>query len=342
MTQAPLRFLVILDSNVWVTERLLQTTLGTALLFAITKGDGAIGLPEVVELEVGSVLMGQADQAVEAVRKNTQLLRQLSGRKVSQYVPTRSAIQAGIMERWTALSGVLRRTKFTHEQAKAALARVIAKLPPSGENNEQFRDACIWAAAVESAKESPVHLITNDRAFFEGRDLNRAILAKVLQREIKEHTADIIIYPTIAAFLDDAAETVTKIDEELITTALLDSIKSTAFAIAAEDAADFGVAGSSVPRIRGYATPKPSTIAISFDCEFELVRVIRSWQHAAPKMLDLWISGDCSYDPKSHLVSEINIKHRSLSVKGGRSQRDTYWTDREVLEIGSPDLRSVE
>jgi PIN domain len=193
MTLIRPRFLVILDSNVWVAERLLQTTLGTALLFAITTGDGAIGLPEVVELEVGHVLTAHADQAVEAIRKNTQLLRQLSGRKVSHYVPTQSAIQAGMMDRWNALSGVLRRTIFTHEQAKAGLARVVAKLPPSGENNEQFRDACIWAAALESAKESPVHLITNDRAFFEGRDQNRAVLAKVLQHEVKEHAVDISI-----------------------------------------------------------------------------------------------------------------------------------------------------
>jgi hypothetical protein len=128
----------------------------------------------------------------------------------------------------------------------------------------------------------------------------------------------------------------------LISTVLLEAIKDTALAIAAEDAVDFGITGSSVPRIRGYATPKQSAIAVSFDCQFDLVRIGKSWRHAAPRTLDLWISGDCSYDPKSHQVSDIKIKQRSTSVKGGRPRSDTYWVDREVLEVGSPDFRVVE
>jgi hypothetical protein len=42
---------------------------------------------------------------------------------------------------------------------------VINKAPPSGENNEQFRDCCIWAAAASMATDRVVHLLSADTAF---------------------------------------------------------------------------------------------------------------------------------------------------------------------------------
>src|ERR1035437_871029 len=138
-------FCLILDSNIWVSERLLQTTIGSALLFAVSVGQAPIVLPEIVELEVESVLLQLADKAVEDIRKGIGLLKHLSGHNLmSLMAPNRAGLESGIRKRWAELGGVIRRVEFTHGHAKSVLMRILARTPPCGDNNEQFRDCCIW------------------------------------------------------------------------------------------------------------------------------------------------------------------------------------------------------
>jgi hypothetical protein len=144
-------YYVLLDTNVWVAERLLQSSIGSAFLYALTRTKSSILLPEVVELEIARVLPDLAEQAVSRIRGELSLLRQLSGHdKLRVTAPSALAIREGIEERWGQLSGSLIRIPFTHDQAKSALQRVINKAPPSGQNNEQFRDCasgtllCRW------------------------------------------------------------------------------------------------------------------------------------------------------------------------------------------------------
>jgi hypothetical protein len=49
-------YYVLLDSNVWVAERLLQSSIGSALLYALARTKSSILLPEVVELEIARIL----------------------------------------------------------------------------------------------------------------------------------------------------------------------------------------------------------------------------------------------------------------------------------------------
>jgi hypothetical protein len=322
-------FIVILDANVWVTERLLQTTVGTALLLAVTTSDGVIGVPEVVELEVSHVLATHAEQAVEAVRKGARLLRQLSGRKATHQVPTQEAIQNGIEQRWAALSGALQRFPFTHEHAKAALSRIINKISPCGENNEQFRDACIWAAAMEAGKETPVSLITNDSAFYEGRDRTRGALAEVLRHEAHELGVNVLIYTTVSKFLESITPRVEVLNEAEMEGIVLEAIKGVADDVVAKNSRSFCIVHSSLPWIRGYATPKPSAIAISFEGQFGLERVGMSRKNE-PKAADLHITGTCSYDPKTRRISEIELEEWGTRMKG--SDRSEHWFRQGIFE----------
>jgi predicted nucleic acid-binding protein len=49
-------FLVVLDTNVFVSNNLLQTVAGSALIDLVVRGKGRILLPEVIELELKNVL----------------------------------------------------------------------------------------------------------------------------------------------------------------------------------------------------------------------------------------------------------------------------------------------
>ena len=155
-------YFVLLDANVWIAERLLQSSLGNAFLYALTGAKSSILLPEVVELEVAGVLPNLAERAVEIIGREAALLRQLSGHTMQWTVPSAAAVEKGIRERLKQLDGLLTRVPFSHDQARYALNRVIAKELPSGDNNEQFRDCCMWHAALSTTTDQVVYLITAD------------------------------------------------------------------------------------------------------------------------------------------------------------------------------------
>ncbi len=61
-------YYVVVDANIWIAERLLQSSIGSAFLYAVTGAKSAILLPEVVELEISRVLPDMAERAVGVIR----------------------------------------------------------------------------------------------------------------------------------------------------------------------------------------------------------------------------------------------------------------------------------
>lgn len=326
-------YCVLLDANVWVAERLLQSSIGSALLHALARANASIALPEVVELELNEVLLGLAEKAIEGIDTHTSLLRHLSGQWLLYTAPSKLAIQEGINRRWEQLGGLLRRVPFTHEQAKSGLSRVIKKLPPSGQNNEQFRDCCIWEAARTLAVGCRVYLITNDSAFYDGCDRTRGLAAS-LRYELETDGHDVCIYPKLREFLSAIDGTVAPLDEGLIGSAIVQAVTPRAREIAA-DAADrhrFELGEAFRPRIRGYATPKPSLLAVSFELSFALKRVETLDDQEQRSDATLRVGGECSYDPNLSEVSEIEIRewNKSSNPRDGNGW-GTGWSDPQSL-----------
>jgi hypothetical protein len=334
-------YYVVLDANVWVTERLLQSSLGSAVLFALTGSHALIGLPEVIEIEVKSVLTTQAEEAVEELRRSTHLLRQLSGQRATHHVPTSEAIQEGMAQRWTELGGILMRIPFTLEQAKAALRRSVEKIPPSGMNNEQFRDSCIWEAAFGLSAERTVHLVTNDSAFYEGRDRSRGLLSEPLRQELAESGREIRIYSSVRDLLARMDTAVLVLDEAAIADGIVQAIRPRAREIAGEGDRGLDLGPLRGTRISGYATPKPSVVAVSFQVWFELegVEAQEDTDHKAEATLR--VGGSCSYDPNLNEVSEIEIKEWSTSAPRGGLWTHTHSGGRYDAESWAKKTRII-
>ena len=325
-----LPFHVVLDANVWIAERLLQSAIGSALLYALTGAKALIILPQVVELEVNRVLPELAEKAVNIIGREASLLRQLSGHDLFFTGPSTAAIDDGIKDRWEKLGGLLVRVPFTHEQAQSALSRVIKKAPPSGENNEQFRDCCIWDAAFSAASNRTVHLVTADSAFYESRNKNGGLAAALLQ-ELRDAKKDIRIYPGLKDFLTAIADNTLSIDEEAIGAAIVKSVTNRAHEIAAEKG-QFELGSAYKPKIRGYATPKPSLIAISFEVVFDLRFIEVRSETEDRDEAELSVKGICSYDPSGSEISEIEVREWSTSIKGYQRGWSTYHPDRAAME----------
>ena len=332
---------VVVDANIWVAERLLQSSIGSAFLYAVTGAKSSILLPEVVELEVARVFPEMAERAVGIIKRELSLLRQLSGHDLTVTAPSTLAIEEGISERWKQLSGLIIKMPFTHDQAKSALQRVIRKAPPSGDNNEQFCDCCIWDAAVLMAADRAVHLVSADRAFYENRHTNTGQLAAALRAELVAAGKEVHIHSSLRDFLTATNSGATAIDEEAIGKGITEAIIDQAREIATDgknSAATFQLGNAHRPKISGYATPKPSLVAISFEASFDLERTIIEDGTEARDEATMTLKGVCSYDPTTKDLSEIEIREwgRAPAAAEGpnstpsstSSARATSWSSR--------------
>jgi hypothetical protein len=335
-------YYIVLDTNIWVSERLLQSSIGAALLYAVAGAKGKIGLPEVVEREISRVLPDMAEKAVNIIRREAALLRQLSGHSMMVTGPTRLAVLEGIAERWKQLAGVIERSAFTFDQAQSALTRIIDKLPPCGDNNEQFRDCCIWDAAVSSAGGRIVNLVTADVAFYEGRKLDNG-LARPLREELDAKGVDLRIYPTLRDLLNALKETAATIDETAIATAIVETVTPRAREVALESG-NFELVASGKPSIFGYATPTPALVAISFVVPFEIERVETEGDAENTIRAKMTLSGECAYDPNRNAVSGVEIQGWSQSLKtpgGGFSGTRSAPTSVELRQYSPGYMRRI-
>jgi hypothetical protein len=327
-------YFVVLDSNPWIAERLLQSAMGTALLYALTKDHGLIGLPEVVELEVNPHLEAEASKATEDIRKKVNFLRQLSSRSKSLItLPSDEAVREGIANRWHELKGVIHRVPYTNEQSRAALLRVISKNPPSGPNNEQFRDCCVWEAAMQLARSGPVYLVTSDNAFYEARDRARG-LSLVLADEVKAASAELCLFPSLRELLAKLTGQAITLDEGPITQTIVAALGPIAAELAVRKSGGSGDLGAATGiRIKGYATPKPSIIAISFDVSYPFAIVSKDGDAEQKEVASMDVRGVCSYDPNTKGVSDIEIREWSKRLgRGHRSSMSTFSMDLERLQ----------
>lgn len=324
-------YCVLLDANVWIAERLLQSSIGSAVLYALAERESFIGLPEVVELEVNDVLRGLAEKAVTSIANASSLLGQLSGQRLLYTAPTAVAISEGIAERWRQLDGVLQRIPFTHDHARSALNRVISKTSPCGENNEQFRDCCIWEAALQLARERTVYLVSNDYAFYDGRTRTNG-LAPALRAEVERLEAQIVLCPSLRDFLARAEQAVAALDEAAIEAAILAAVSTRARELLKDQSSEHFDLGELIrTRIDGYATPRPSLVAVSFTVTFCLIHIEAQGSREEREEVTMTVSGVCSYDPRTREVSDVEVREWDQSVRGTGS-RGTTWYDQSTLE----------
>lgn len=300
---------VVVDSNIWVAERILQTTIGSAFLYALTGSAGKIVLPEIVEREVQLVLLTQSEKAVGDIARAAGLLRHVSGQSLQYSAPTEAAMEKGIAARWAQLEGLLERVEFTLDHAKAALERIYKSVAPCGPNNEQFRDCCIWEIVKAKAQTLPVHFVTGDSAFYESRDPRKG-LAKILQEEAIAGRLNIRLHSTLGGFLDSIQAVGPKLDPHELSLAIIPAVAP----IVAEKVSQ-GYAGEqfeltlkSGPVIKGYATPNASTIAVTFEVSYWLRRVSVGVDVVTQDGSNFSIEGTCSYDPNSKIVSDVSAK----------------------------------
>jgi hypothetical protein len=191
--------IVILDTNIWISDLALLSSVGSAVRHYLRLQNARLGLPEVIKLETEVGLRKALGDHIEKIQSSHRQLLTLFGRLKGVVLPSAEEVEGLIADIFSKLGVEIEEIPFTLESAKASLERTIKKLPPS-DKNEQFKDGVLWADCLTLLKKEAVFLVTSDKAFYKGRDLTRG-LALELKKEIADLPNELKIFPSLTDLL---------------------------------------------------------------------------------------------------------------------------------------------
>ncbi len=144
--------LVVLDTNIWLSELALMSPLGCAFSHYIAISDIKIGLPEVIEIEAKNNFKKNLIKYREDIRSNYNRMLAIFGQMKEIVMPEDEAIEKKIEEIFNFHKDRLIRVPFDFEGAKSSFDKIIKNLPPNSDSNQQFKDGVIWANCLKLAE----------------------------------------------------------------------------------------------------------------------------------------------------------------------------------------------
>ncbi len=334
---------VLLDTNIWVQNLLLRTTLGSALLYAIKRSGAKLALPEVVEQEVTKHTVRAAQEAIEAIEKGFTTIASIMGFHKPYEVPKADEIEEAVRKRFAELDAFIVRVPFVLEHAKAGLRRVNERIPPSSTKQQQFKDCAIWEAALSLAKDYHVHLVSKDGDFYQ--DTNRSVLNKRLSEECDRLGVTITAYPDLKLCVAKLSKAIPALDKSAIAEQIYKSVAGQI----SEYAARHDIKPSDVERsdIKAFRTETPNKIAIEYCINVAAIDTLGE-PNEAKQNPTICVSGGCKYDLDTQAIlenafDEIRYEWRDLNGNVGSKgdvflrgtigrQRIVPYTDQEEIE----------
>lgn len=318
---------VVIDTNAWVHEtRLLRSPLGAAFLYAVRQLGLRIGLPEVVELEIVSNVEAFGNEFLgKAVDAHRQMLV-LLGR--AEDYPTKAIdFKNAALRRIEELSPLIERVALTAEHALAAGRRVINGTPPNSPGKQQFKDSAIWEAALQLALSHEVHLITSDRAFFEGLDPSGG-LAAVLNAEAVKIGRPITAYSSMKSFLESISSALPPLDKDRIASSI-----AAALSIPLQGT-ELYIEGMIRFDVTPFLTENADTLAVEFVLEFHGI-----WtgnRVPEPEPATVRARGECHVHLATMDVSDLRLERVDVvSVTDERSLGTTYYAQLDPIILGA-------
>ena len=207
---------VIFDTNVWMSELGLNSTVGSAVRFFVKHKGATVVLPEVIKLETERNLTAALTKHLEDLQKNYRSLLAVFGQLKDIVLPNTESVYEKVSSIFTNCQLQLIEVPFSLESTLSSYMRTIEKIPPS-EKSQQFKDGVIWAECVRFMETGDVYFVTNDTAFYQDRNIKLG-LATCLKDEIKEKPHNFFIFHELGEFLKEIRTEVTIDQEKLITT----------------------------------------------------------------------------------------------------------------------------
>jgi rRNA-processing protein FCF1 len=314
-TEQPI--VVVLDANAWIDEWMLNSFAGASLVDFLAQSKGKLLLPEIVEEELRRGISKRAQSAGDKIAAEIDRLNKLIRREIAFNSPSSAVIETAIKTNLGELEPLLIRCAFTFEHAKDALNRIYLGRPPCGQNNEQFRDACIWQDCVTYGKDNTVFFVTADLAFYDAKKSENG-LAKELREEITAARADVRIFPSIGKLYDHLTPAIAERDTREIAEKITQKLRRVIDeSLGRHGFSDAQLSGQSISlKVTGVPTRQFGTFTLTFT----LSSAIEDNERLAPT---LTLEGTCSFDVPSGNVHDVSL-------------------DREIVAWTAPDGKPVQ
>lgn len=291
---------VVVDTNIWRTALLLKIPVGQSLIYALQRQGGRIGLPEVIEAELTVQVVEAGLEAADKMRGPSRIVNTLTDSPFPASVPTRPELEKKVKERLAELASILVRVPFTFEHARAALNMVIAKLPPNGPDNQQFKDSAIWQAVLTLSRDHTVHLVSNDRAFLlDCKNPTKGLAANLLE-DCQRAGAAITIHCDLADCLKAITSDAPSFDQARLAPLITDVLMPRLRAEAARRR--FGIIEPPEIKTQVFRTAQTNRLAVDYVI---IVTFIADASVVTDRSTDCQIiaRGSCYYDPEANSIS---------------------------------------
>jgi predicted nucleic acid-binding protein len=258
--------IVVLDSNVWLSELALMTPLGCAFSHYIMVSDIKIGLPEIIEVETKYNLKKHLIDYRENIRKDYNRMLAILGQMKEIVMPEDEVIDKKIEEIFDFHKDRLIRIPFDFEGAKSSFDKIVKKLPPNKDKDQQFKDGVIWANCLKLAEQGDVGLVTEDKAFYKNRDYSQGLATNLLEEANKAHHS-VTIFSELALVIDKVKSNL-GLDKQR----LIEAIEKNTYSKILEFAnkKDFDLTGVASSNFEFYATTNPIEVSVKSNIKYNL------------------------------------------------------------------------
>lgn len=153
--------LVLLDTNAWFAESLLRSSVGAAVVYALSTTRSSLAIPDVVEREVVSLVTRTCRELINATTDAKRKIRELTGRHVGVDGPIEDVhIRSSVEDRFVELGNLLRRIETPSDAYHRAFDRVIDCKVPNSEKNQQAKDSLLWECILTLGRDAQVIFVT--------------------------------------------------------------------------------------------------------------------------------------------------------------------------------------
>ena len=324
--------IVVLDSNIWIAEFGLRSSLGALARFYIHRKNARLGLPEVIRLEVEHNLRNQIQRFTAAIEDAHRQLLMLFGTLKQVVVPNASAIDTKVGELFRDVGIDIIDVPFSLKSARSSYLKTIDKTPPS-DKTQEFKDGVLWADCIELLEGDDVCLVTKDKAFFEGREYSNG-LSKALVAETTSARHQFSLMPSLAELVKELRVDVS-IDEDKLVQAYLAKNADLLTDMLNRNGFVLGDRHSLAKTL--YVTEQPSVLYVEFSMEFIANEI------AGDGRSDGIVTaiGDGTYDAHSHIFSNLRNRGETLRFQqsdGSEVEKKNYYAFMEGLVIGHRDV----
>lgn len=152
---------IIFDSNIWISELGLNTTLGAAVRFFVKSKQATAVLPEVIRLETERNLKAALTKYVADLEKNHRQLLTVFGKLKEMILPDQAAIEEKVASVFGACQLELLEIPLSLNSARSSFLKTVDKVPPS-DKDQQFKDGVIWAEILVLLEKDDVFFVTEE------------------------------------------------------------------------------------------------------------------------------------------------------------------------------------